>query len=145
MPNYGCQRSQRLRGHCVSVVNNYADIVSGNYFTLEKVKKTHKKVVNVTTLTRCQRSQRLRGHCVSVVNDYAKTKKFAKPFLPVHMGLRSNLLSQKNVKKSCDTVPLRQTFCTVSMYIVQCIKSTTFSVITGIKIQYPTSLHHLLY
>ena len=27
-----------------------------------------------------------------------KTKKFAKPFLPVHFGPRSNLLSQKMVK-----------------------------------------------
>ena len=36
-----------------------------------------------------------------------KNKKVAKPFLPVHMGPRSNLLSQKNGKKSRDTVPLR--------------------------------------
>ena len=34
-----------------------------------------------------------------------KTKKFAKPCLPVHFGPRSNLLSQKNGQKSCDTVP----------------------------------------
>ena len=33
------------------------------------------------------------------------TKKFAKPFLSVHMGPRSNLLS-KNCRKSRDTVPL---------------------------------------
>ena len=46
--------------------------------------------------------------CVSVVIDYAdatffanifaKTKMFAKPFLPVHIGPRSNLLSKKKVK-----------------------------------------------
>ena len=28
-------------------------------------------------------------------NIFSKTKKFAKPFLPVHMGPRSNLLSKK--------------------------------------------------
>ena len=62
----------------------------------------------------CPCSQR--PHSVSAVNDYAdtrffanffsKTKSFTKPFLPVHMGPRSNLLSQKNVQKSRDTVPL---------------------------------------
>ena len=46
--------------------------------------------------------------CVSVFVDYAdtrffanifaKTKKFAKPFLPVHMVPRSNLLRKKMVK-----------------------------------------------
>ena len=34
---------------------------------------------------------------------FAKTKKFAKP-LPVYKGLRSNLLSKKNGRKSHDTV-----------------------------------------
>ena len=35
---------------------------------------------------------------------FAKTKMFAKPFLPVS----SNLLSQKNCEKSCDIVPLKR-------------------------------------
>ena len=35
-----------------------------------------------------------------------KRKIFAKPFLPVHMGPRSNLLRKKNGQKSRDTVPL---------------------------------------
>ena len=43
-----CQRSQGLCGHCVSIVNDYADM--------------------------CQHSQRLRGHCFKVVNDYADTQ-----------------------------------------------------------------------
>ena len=38
-------------------------------------------------------------------NFFAKTKKFAKPFSPVHMASKSNLLS-KNDRKSRDTVPL---------------------------------------
>ena len=37
-------------------------------------------------------------------NVFAKTKKFMKPFSPVPMGSRLNLLSQKNVRKSRDTV-----------------------------------------
>ena len=36
-----------------------------------------------------------------------KMKKFAKPFSPVHMEPRSNLLSKKMVNKSRDTVPLK--------------------------------------
>ena len=39
-----CPHSKRLLGHCVSLVDDFADIV--NYFTLEKVKtyeKSHKK------------------------------------------------------------------------------------------------------
>ena len=43
-----------------------------------------------------------------------KTKKFAKPFLPVHFGPRSNLLSQKNGQKSCDTVP-----CNAERFLMQ--------------------------
>ena len=31
-------------------------------------------------------------------NIFAKTKNFAKPFLPVHMGPRSNILSKKKSK-----------------------------------------------
>ena len=42
-------------------------------------------------------------------NILAKTKKFVKPFLPVHIGPKSNLISIKNGKKSCDPVPLRET------------------------------------
>ena len=43
-------------------------------------------------------------------NVFAKTNKFAKPILPVHMGPMSNLLSNKNNgrKSVPDTVPLRQ-------------------------------------
>ena len=40
-------------------------------------------------------------------NIFAKTKKFAKSILPVHMGPSSILLSQKNGQKSRDTVPLK--------------------------------------
>ena len=59
---------------------------------------------------------------VCVVVDYADTgfsiiaigylrenENFVKPFLPVHMGPRSNCLSQKNSQKSRDTVPLKAT------------------------------------
>ena len=42
-------------------------------------------------------------------NIFAKTKTFAKPFLPVHMGPRWNLLSKKNGQKSRDNVPLKFT------------------------------------
>ena len=56
---------------------------------------------------------------VCLVNDYADTqfsnftieylgkkrKMFAEPFLPVHMGSRSNLSSKKNCRKSRVTVP----------------------------------------
>ena len=50
--------------------------------------------------------------CVRVVNDYADTcqrsqRQRLQPFLPVHMGPRSNLLSKKIGQKSRDTVPLR--------------------------------------
>ena len=40
------------------------------------------------------------------LNIFAKTIKFMNLFLPVHMGPRSNLLSQKKWSKSRDTVPL---------------------------------------
>ena len=39
-------------------------------------------------------------------NIFAKTIKFVKLFLPVHMGPMSNLLSKENGQKFCDTVPL---------------------------------------
>ena len=58
------------------------------------------------TLTRFPSRCWLSWQGVSVVVDYAKTKKFAKPFLSVHMGLRSNILSKKMDKKTRDTVPL---------------------------------------
>ena len=51
-----CQRSQCLRRHSVSIVNDYTEIMSAQ---------------STTTRTSCQRSQRLRRHCVSLVNDYA--------------------------------------------------------------------------
>ena len=40
-------------------------------------------------------------------NISAKSKNFAKPFLPDHMGPRSNLLSPKKGRKSRDIVPLK--------------------------------------
>ena len=51
----------------------------------------------------CLRNQRLCGHTF-----FPNTKKFAKIFLPVHMGPRTNILSKKMFKKSRDTVPLMQ-------------------------------------
>ena len=57
----------------------------------------------------CLRSQRLRRHWTSVVNNYADSRTLvsvdndfadivsAKPFLSVHMGPRSNLLSNKKM------------------------------------------------
>ena len=39
-------------------------------------------------------------------NIFAKTKKFAKPFLPVHMGPRTNFFAKKNGQKSRGTVLL---------------------------------------
>ena len=48
-------------------------------------------------------SQQLSGHTIFELCD--RTKKLTKPFSPVHMGPRSNLLSQKNSLKSRDTVP----------------------------------------
>ena len=47
--------------------------------------------------------------CALRSNIFAKTKKFAKPFLPVRLGPRSNLLRSKNGRKSRDTVPLSVT------------------------------------
>ena len=44
------------------------------------------------------------------LNIFAKTKKFVKPFLPVHTGPRSNLLSPKNYLKYRDAVPLKLLF-----------------------------------
>ena len=41
-------------------------------------------------------------------NIITKTKNFAKPFLSVHMGPRSNLLSPKNAKKSRATATLKK-------------------------------------
>ena len=97
-------RSCWLRWHGVSIVNDHADMVS---------------VKSMTTPTWCQCSQQPRWHRVSVVNNYrihiclqiftnifAKTKNFAKPFLPVPMGPRWSLF-RKKCRKSCDSVPLR--------------------------------------
>ena len=41
--------------------------------------------------------------------NLCKNEKVRKPFLPVHMGPRPNLLSKKNGQKSRDTVPLNST------------------------------------
>ena len=41
-------------------------------------------------------------------NIFPKTKKFAKPFVPVHLGPRWNILSKNNGRKSRDAVPLMQ-------------------------------------
>ena len=51
-------------------------------------------------------SRWLRRHTF-FANIFAKTKKFAKLSLPVHMGPRSNLLGKTKVKKSRDAVPLK--------------------------------------
>ena len=75
-----CLRSHWLRWNRVRVVNEY--------------------------FTKCPRSQRLRLHKF-FANIFAKMKKFAKPFLPVHPGPRSKLLSKKG-SKTCDTVPLKE-------------------------------------
>ena len=67
----------------------------------------------LTTLTQCPRSQQPYGHHASVVNDhadtrffakiFAKTKTFAKPFLPVHMGPWWSFLIYKKCRISRDT------------------------------------------
>ena len=92
-----CQRSQWLRGHRVSVVNNYADTMQiilpwNKYKTNEKIsKKCYLRFSKIV----CQRSHWLRGHGVRRwlsdfrtlrSNIFAKTKKLAKPFLRVIMG-----------------------------------------------------------
>ena len=41
-------------------------------------------------------------------NIFPKTKKFAKPFVPVNLGPRWNILSKNNGRKSRDAVPLMQ-------------------------------------
>ena len=57
-------------------------------------------------LTRCQQSQRLRWHTF-FANILTKTKKFAKLFLPVHVGRGAQVESlSKKGQKSVDTVPL---------------------------------------
>ena len=62
-------RSQRLRWHCIRIVNDYGNRVS------EK---------SMTTLTPCQRSRWLCRHTF-FANILAKMKSYAKPLLPVHI------------------------------------------------------------
>ena len=125
-----CLRSHWLRWHHASVVNNMPYCVISKSTT----RQTHVSIVNNYRDT-CQCSQRLCQHtvdsftlekkklrtketkkliwfltyCFLTLQSYifAKTKHFGKPFLPVHIGPRSNLLSQNNDRKSSDTVPLR--------------------------------------
>ena len=78
----------------VSVVVVYAD-------TIVCVVVDYTDIVSAKLLTCCQcsrgHSHRLLGHKF-FASILAKTKKmFAKPFLSVHMGPRSNLLSKKMV------------------------------------------------
>ena len=45
---------------------------------------------------------------VFVIKYLLKTKKkFAKPYLPVHMGLSGIFKAKKKILKFCDTVPLK--------------------------------------
>ena len=62
-----CQRSQRLHGHDVSVVNDYR--------------------------TLCQRSQRLCRHCVSVVSNCADTCQHSQRLRGYSQGLRGHRVS----------------------------------------------------
>ena len=52
----------------------------------EAIREKHVSALSTTTGTQCQRSQRLRGHTI-FANVIAKTKNFAKSFLPVHIIL----------------------------------------------------------
>ena len=98
-----CPHSQRLRGHCVSVVNDYENTVSAQsmirgHVSSQSTTRTHVRIVNDYADTRS----------VDRSNIFAKTKKFAKPCTPLHMGPSQSLESfkQKNGRKSRDTVPL---------------------------------------
>ena len=79
-----CPRSQRLRWHCASIVNDYVDTMSAR---------------STTTLTTCQQSQRLRRHCVSVVNDYADTDKTTWTLSENFEGFSQILKEQSGEKK----------------------------------------------
>ena len=52
----------------------------------------------------CLHSQQLRDF--RTLRSNILTKKLVKPFLPVHKGPSSNLLSKKNWSKSRNTLPL---------------------------------------
>ena len=53
----------------------------------------------------------MHGHTYEYfANIFAKTKKVAKPFLPVYMGPRWSFFEEKKGPKSRDTVPLRRKF-----------------------------------
>ena len=82
-------RERKARNERPSLVVDYADTVLGK---------------SLTTLTWCQRSRWLRGHTF-FANIFAKTKKFSKPFSPVHGG-QIESLTEKNGEKSRDNVPL---------------------------------------
>ena len=53
----------------------------------------------------CHCSRRLRGH-LFLANIFVKTKKFAKLFLPVHMGARLNILSNNKNGQNVMTLSL---------------------------------------
>ena len=130
-----CPRSRWLRWHFVSKVNDYTPIhhwlrgpflktlqVSHRFQRNMQAKKKFGCVytANSNNLKIWKPAHLKKNSGIRVVVDYgtpdfrslrpnifAKTKNFAKPFLTVHMGSRSNLLSQKNCLKSRDTVPLK--------------------------------------
>ena len=94
-----CQQSQRLRGHAIFEIYNYifaTFIISFLFFQCKIIYRM------------C--SQRPRGYTFFRKfwkNIFAKTKNFAKSFLPVHMGSRwSFYFIFKKCWKSHDTVPL---------------------------------------
>ena len=68
--NNVCQRSQQLRGHCVSVVNDYAD--THDNIILWKKSKSDQKFNLIFSKIACQRSGWLRGQGVGV-DYYADT------------------------------------------------------------------------
>ena len=77
-------------------------------------------------------------------NIFANTKKFAKSFLSVHMGPRSNLLRQKNGKNSRDTVPsalrLISFIWRYTKSLFNCVYYSTF-----ITLQHFTNLKQIIY
>ena len=85
------------------MVNNHADIVSTSVA----------KDKFACPCIHCQLTMQARDFRTLQSNIFAKTKKFAKPFLFVHRGPRSSLLSKKMVRKSRNTVPLNLNECIV--------------------------------
>ena len=109
-----CQRSQRLRHANFSIDTDIFIFLNYCYWVckhtqvplftwlflqnlwvaLKNFRKCSRILVSV-----CIVVNYIRGHTLSE-NIFAKMKKFAKPFLSVHMGPRSNLLSKKSQKIS---------------------------------------------